>query len=264
MLAIIIPYYKIDFFEETLKSVAAQSEKRFVLHIGNDASLNDPTPLMEKYFPERNYFYYAYKENVGRENLALHWKRILDNVTEEWFQILGDDDVLSKNFVQEFYAVLPEVRKKNINIIKTGLLWIDEKNNVIENNVYEFNIIAAQELFIKKYRGEIRSSLSENIYKTKLAKKYKFEQLPLAWGTDDLSLLSFSENGFIQYIAKPLLYIRVSQQSISGSIGLNEEKELAYFHFKEKLFTLYSKMAATGISVKRNFEIYRSMLCEGL
>ena len=31
------------------------------------------------------------------------------DVQEEWFQILGDDDVISNNFVEEFYKNLEEV-----------------------------------------------------------------------------------------------------------------------------------------------------------
>ena len=239
-LAIIIPYYKIDFFEETLQSVVAQTDKRFTLYIGNDASPNDPKNLIEKHFPDGNYKYYNYKENVGGKNLALQWERILENVTEEWFQILGDDDMIAENFVEEFYKALPEVDEARINLIKTGLLWIDDHNEIIENNVYDFKQISAQEIFLKKYKGEIRSSLSENIYKTRLAKKYKFTKLPLAWGSDDMSLLRFSENGMIHYIAKPLVLVRVSQQSISGSTKLSTEKEDAYMHFKENLFTNYT------------------------
>ena len=38
MLSIIIPYYKLTFFEATLQSLACQSAKRFKVHIGDDAS----------------------------------------------------------------------------------------------------------------------------------------------------------------------------------------------------------------------------------
>jgi hypothetical protein len=38
MLAIIIPYYKLCFFEENLQSLAAQTDKRFKVYIGDDAS----------------------------------------------------------------------------------------------------------------------------------------------------------------------------------------------------------------------------------
>ena len=81
-LAIIIPYYKIDFFEETLQSLAAQTDNRFTLYIGNDASPDDPKKIIERIFPAGNYHYYDYKENLGGKNLALQWERILENVTE--------------------------------------------------------------------------------------------------------------------------------------------------------------------------------------
>lgn len=42
MLAIVIPYYKINYFEETLKSLSNQTDKKFKVYIGNDASENDP------------------------------------------------------------------------------------------------------------------------------------------------------------------------------------------------------------------------------
>lgn len=41
MLAIVIPYYKLTFFEETLQSLANQSDKRFKVYIGDDASPED-------------------------------------------------------------------------------------------------------------------------------------------------------------------------------------------------------------------------------
>jgi glycosyltransferase involved in cell wall biosynthesis len=127
-LAIIIPYYKIDFFEETIKSVAKQSNKNFTLYIGNDASPNDPLPIIQKYFKSSDYHYFDYKKNIGGQNLALQWERILENVQEEWFQILGDDDMISKNFT-EFYKNLPLVEDKEISVIKFSHQWIDEKSS---------------------------------------------------------------------------------------------------------------------------------------
>ena len=43
MLAIIIPYFKLLFFEETLQSLAIQTDKRFKVYIGDDASPEDPS-----------------------------------------------------------------------------------------------------------------------------------------------------------------------------------------------------------------------------
>jgi hypothetical protein len=41
MLAIVIPYYKRTFFEETLQSLAKQTDKRFVVYVGDDAGQED-------------------------------------------------------------------------------------------------------------------------------------------------------------------------------------------------------------------------------
>ncbi len=239
-LAIIIPYYKIDFFEETLQSVANQTNQNFSLYIGNDASPNDPLPLIQKYFDKTNYHYFDYKDNIGSKNLALQWERILENVQEDWLQILGDDDCISPDFVEEFYKILPSTEKHNISLIKCGQQWVDENNKVTESHVYNFDKVPASEIFIKKYKDEIRSSLSENIYQTQIVKKHKFIKLPLAWGTDDLSLLGFAKNGYIQYIPKLLVNVRISTESISGSDQYEALKKSAIHQLQEKIIRQFS------------------------
>lgn len=57
MLAIVIPYYKITYFAHTLKSVEAQTDKRFQLYIANDASPNDPQLIMSKCLDNVTYNY---------------------------------------------------------------------------------------------------------------------------------------------------------------------------------------------------------------
>lgn len=254
-LAIIVPYYKIDFFEETLKSIADQTNQNFTLYIGNDASPNNPLPLIEKYFKDNSYHYFDYKENIGSKNLALQWERILENVREEWVQILGDDDCISQDFVEEFYKTLPIVEKNNISLIKCGQQWIDENNKLLEFNVYDFNKVSAAEIFIKKYNHEIRSSLSENIYQTQIIKRHKFIKLPLAWGTDDLSLLNFSKNGYIQYIPKPMVSVRISTQSISGSDQYEKLKKLAIHQLQEKIICEFSDKLPDNF-VQKTIETY--------
>jgi glycosyltransferase involved in cell wall biosynthesis len=49
LLAIIIPYYKLTFFEDTLQSLAEQTCPDFKVYIGDDASPENPSELLEKY-----------------------------------------------------------------------------------------------------------------------------------------------------------------------------------------------------------------------
>ena len=49
MLAIVIPFFKLTFFEETLQSLSTQTDKRFKVYIGDDASPEDCTALLQKF-----------------------------------------------------------------------------------------------------------------------------------------------------------------------------------------------------------------------
>jgi glycosyltransferase involved in cell wall biosynthesis len=241
-LAIIIPFYKIDFFEETIKSVASQTNKDFVLYIGNDASPDNPQSVIDKYFNRDEYQYLDYTENLGGQNLALQWERILENVTQEWFQILGDDDVLAPNFVDELYKSIIYCNSKNVYCIKTIHHHIDEHNYLIRINDYNIDTIEAKDFFVNKYLGTVSSSLSENVFKTEMYRKYHFEKIPLAWGSDDIAILSFSEYGIIYYNRNTYVKVRISSSSISGSESLNTKKGDAYNIFREKFIINHSKI----------------------
>lgn len=242
MLAIVIPYYKIDFFEETLKSVASQKDKRFTLYIGNDASPDDPFPLIEKYFPNGNYHYFDYKENLGGKNLAMQWERILENVIEEWFQILGDDDVISENFVEQFYKNLPEAKKNGSNIIKFSQCQIDENSVKITDFTAYPTTFSSIENFKQKFLLGHRSSLSEYIFRIEIYKKYNFKKFPLAWHSDDYAVLQFSGKSDIYFIDKAKVLVRVSDKSISGSNHGEEEKKLATYQFMGEILNNHTEL----------------------
>jgi glycosyltransferase involved in cell wall biosynthesis len=70
MLAIIIPYYKLTFFEATLQSLAHQIDKRFKVYIGDDASPEDPSELLEKYQGKFDFVYHRFDSNLGGISLT--------------------------------------------------------------------------------------------------------------------------------------------------------------------------------------------------
>ena len=49
MLVIIIPFYKLTFFEATLQSLASQTDMRFKVYIGDDASPEDCRRLLQQF-----------------------------------------------------------------------------------------------------------------------------------------------------------------------------------------------------------------------
>ena len=246
-LAIVIPYYKIDFFEQTLRSISQQTDKRFTLYIGNDFSQNNPLQLIDKYFDKTDYQYFDYKENLGGKNLASQWERILENVTEEWFQILGDDDMIADNFVEEFYKNIEQIENQKICIVKISQCLIDE--NSIQNTTFSSSqkIISTKTFLEGKFLMSERSSLSEHIFKLAEYKKYFFKKYPLAWHSDDMAVVQLSIPYGIYFIDSTHVLVRFSEKSISGDISNdknNNLKEEASYYFFEDLLNKYHKYLA--------------------
>jgi len=103
-LAIVIPYYKIDFFEVCLESLSIQTNKNFKVYIGDDASPEDPSEILEHFKDSLNIVYHRFYENLGGTSLTQQWHRCINlSAGERWIMILGDDDYLSENYVEEFY-----------------------------------------------------------------------------------------------------------------------------------------------------------------
>ena len=217
-LAIVIPYYKIDHFEQTLISLAAQTDQRFALYIGNDYSPEDPLPLLLKYLPANAYSYFIYSENLGRKNLALQWARILEQVQEPWFQLLGDDDFISANFVETINRQL-ESLDEEINVIKVKSQLCDAQGKAFKR-LYEgfktgrYNVL---DLMLMKFRGRLNSSLSEHVFRLSRYQEVGFARYVLAWHTDDMLVVQMADCADLQFVADALVSVRVYEGSTSGS-----------------------------------------------
>lgn len=97
-LAIIIPYYKIAFFKETLQSLEMQTCKYFSLFIGNKVSPENPENLIKETLKTTAFKYQIYTENIGSQNFVKQWESCIQNCEiTDWFHILGDDDILLIN-----------------------------------------------------------------------------------------------------------------------------------------------------------------------
>ena len=150
MLAIIIPYFKITFFEATLQSLAAQTCQDFKVYIGDDASPEDPSMLLEKYKGIFDFVYHRFETNLGGISLTQQWERCIAlSKEEDWVMILGDDDVLGKNVVEEFQKKKDSITQEGINVVRFATQIIDEKGKISnifaegENKVFNAEAVKA-------------------------------------------------------------------------------------------------------------------------
>lgn len=235
MLSIIIPFYKLAYFEDTLNSLANQTNKDFKVYIGDDASPDDCLSLLNKFAGKFDYEYYKFETNLGSTSLTQQWERCIAlSNDEDWIMILGDDDFLSPTVVQSFYDNYATFSSKS-NVIRFATRKVF--NDKIDPDVYVTHPVweKASDGFYRKLTKQTRSSLSEYIFSRKSYLKFKFHNYPLAWNSDDRAWLDFSDGKPIYSINESAVYFRLSSLNISGKIDNKVAKNKSKIEFYKYL-----------------------------
>lgn len=242
LLAIIIPYYKLTFFRETLESLAAQTDQRFHVYIGNDASPEDPESLLKEFEGRFSLTYNKFNENLGGISLAQQWERCIDMMQgEEWFMILGDDDILSENVVSDFFLNRREIKELKISVLRFSTQLINSESQAISNIFTQPKFENPLNSLIRKWKGNNRSSLSEFIFKISKYRKYGFKRYSLAWSTDDRAVIDFSDGNNIYSFNTSVVQVRMSLLNISSNKTDRELKEISNLQFIRDLLSDYRK-----------------------
>lgn len=232
MLAIVIPYYKLSFFEETLQSLSIQTDKRFKVYIGDDGSLENPMPLLEKYKGQIDFKYHRFNENLGGISLVQQWNRCIAMAEEEeWLLVLCDDDCLSSMCIADFYDCLPEIESHGCKVIRFASVINDMVHQKVSALHTHPKLEKATDFFYRRIRNQTRSSLSEYIFKKDAYHKYGFYNYNLAWHADDRAWLEFSDFKEIYTINSSYLSFRLSEENISRANYKTEIKEQAKIKF---------------------------------
>jgi len=269
MLAIVIPYFKFTFFEATLDSLSKQTDQRFKVYIGDDASSENPATLLEKYKGKFDVVYHRFETNLGGTSLTKQWERCIAlSSDEDWIMILGDDDVLGENVVEEFYSNLPEVEVEGINVVRFATKSIDKVKNATSRVFQNPKFEKATDFYYRRYLGLVRSSLSEHIFRKDNYVKYGFQNYPLAWHSDDYAWIDFSDDKPILAINEALVFITVSSESLTGSttnlLQKNYAESLFFLDLIKNKLNLFKKkqrlklLYQAEVSIKKNRKLILS------
>lgn len=277
MLSIVIPYYKIRFFEATLSSLSLQTDKRFKVYIGNDASVDNPIAIIEKYAAQLDITYHCFADNLGSISLTQQWERCLALVAkEDWVMLLGDDDTLESNCVALFYQNRELIEKESIHVIRYATQVIDHNSIVLTHTythpAYENSI----DFLMRKFKGGTRSSLSEFVFYKKALLDVQFKKFPLAWFSDLLAVLEVSNFGLIYTINDAVVSFRLSGKNITSktdNLVLKNEASFQFYYYlldqktsffdNEQIAVVLQKLEKTFLDNKKNsqFWILFTKLC---
>lgn len=226
--SICIPAYKSSFLEECISSILAQSEGDFELIILNDCSPQPVQEIVEK-FSDRRIRYFANEKNVGAYHLVSNWNKCLSLATGEFFHIMGDDDRLHPDFLAEFSHLIE--KNPGLNVYHCRSRIINDEGDTLQLTP---SLPAFEHAFdsIWQRLEQLRSNyISDYVYRTEaLRTQGGFFDLPLAWGSDDITAFIASLEQGIAHTNRPVFEYRSNAQSITstGSDQGKMEANLGY------------------------------------
>lgn len=230
-LAIVIPAYKARFLDDCLHSICSQTNKNFTVYIGNDGSPDDIDIIVVKYKDTIHIEYKKFDNNLGGTSLIKQWERCIAMINdEEWIWLFSDDDMMDQDCVESFYNLQNE--NDDCNVFRFNLQVVNTNGKVVRTTIYPKDE-SADSFLINRFALKYDSAISNYIFSRTAYNKFGFKEFPLAWCSDDASIINFSGEQPIIAIDKSYVQWRVSALNISamGSDAIQKQKvhaRLAY------------------------------------
>lgn len=219
-LAIVIPAYKIEFFEDTLKSFSHQTCKDFTVYIGDDCSKDDFRSLVDRYRDCIDIVYHRFESNLGGQDLVAHWKRCIELTQDEpWLWLFSDDDCLDNNCVESFFKELRSTDNP-FDIYHFNVDIINQVGVVLRKTTSYPDIILCDDFYRKKELGKINSFVVEYIFSREIYKKVDgFQSFDLAWGSDIATWIKIGYEKGIKTISNARVQWRQSDKNITPNVN---------------------------------------------
>lgn len=214
LVTIAIPAYKRHWLSEAIESALNQDYQDIELLIVDDHSPQNLKEVVDPYLKDPRVHYYYNEKNLGKESIVLNWNHCLELAHGEFFILLCDDDILAQNFV----STLLELAEKypQCNVFHGRREIRNMMNGEVEKDPVWPEYETCEE-FMKNDGFSRWHTITEFMYRTKHAKKIGYFNLPMGWGSDDVSIVRFMEQGGIASSQDCVAMFRKSDEHISGT-----------------------------------------------
>lgn len=239
----ILPAYKAKYFHQAIESILKQTCDDFELVIVNDASLDDLDSIVNS-FDDHRIRYYKNKENIGGHNLVAQWNKCLEYATGEYVVLASDDDCYFPEYLSEMAKLVDKY--PDVNVLRPRVQIIDAEGSIQRVEGYLSENIGSLEFIYFLHRHLIFGGIPYYMFKTEaLRKTGGFVQYPMAWGSDDMTVIKLSIVNGIATTNKILFSFRMSGDNITAKkndYGTLMQKILARDMFYKDQTALISGM----------------------
>ena len=211
----LLPAYKSAFLNEALRSIQEQTYTDFKVLISDDCSPENIHDISEPYLNDARFTYRRNESNMGSRSLVSHWNLLVSLCDTEYCIMAGDDDIYDPQFLERIdylvtkYPELNLYRARACRINKEGVCFDVERTS----DEFEKQLSFVDSLF---FPYQIHC-IGNYVFKTKnLVDKGSFMDFPLAWFSDDATVIRCSEKG-VANTSETLFNFRKSTISISST-----------------------------------------------
>jgi glycosyltransferase involved in cell wall biosynthesis len=233
MISIGIPAFKAKYLREAIESVLKQSYPDFELIIVNDASPENIDEIVHS-FNDSRIRYFKNQENLGKESVVRNWNRCLEYARGEYFVLFSDDDVSEPNFLKEMEGLAE--KHKSIDLFHCRVRQIDKNSKIITYSSVcpEFeNVI---DFIWHRVNGYRLQYVTDFFCRTSALRSIGgFYDLPLAWGSDDITWYKLAKDKGVIFSSEVLSNWRWSDINISsvGDIEQRIKASTRYYDYLE-------------------------------
>ena len=209
----VLPAYKAKYLKESIDSIINQTYADFELIIVNDASPEDVDSIVASYSDERIQ-YYRNEKNIGGTDLVAQWNYCISYAKGEYLILASDDDIYSLEYLEKMDTLVQ--RYPETNVFRCRVKRFDNSGRILQIDGYEGEFLTKIEYLHLWTAKHIGSGIPFVIFKRDaLMETGGFVNYPLAWFSDDATILKLADNGIGIYSKETLFSFRYSNENIS-------------------------------------------------
>ena len=214
-LAVVIPAYKRKFLEKALASLAAQSDRSFVVYIGDDNTPEGLEAIAKEWANRINLHYVRFPQNLGERDLVAQWNRCVGLTTEAWVWLFSDDDEAEEGCVKAWRAAA--ALHPGADLFHFNVSQIDANSAITQTFPAFPSVMTAAEFVRGRLNRTISSFAPEYLFRRAAWDAIGgFVPFPLAWCSDDATWVSLAVRAGIFTIPGPKVRWRLSSLNISA------------------------------------------------
>lgn len=225
-LAIVIPAFKGRWLAATLESIAAQTARDFVVHIGDDASPDDLGALCDCFAGRLDLRYTRFETNLGGSDLIAQWQRSIALADAPWVWLFGDDDLMPPDAVARVLVAIGQAAAETA-LLHFDVDVIDAEGRPVRAEPRYPPQLTARAFLRARLRFELASYAPDYVFRrAALERVGGFVRFPRAWCSDDATWALLAAHGGLRTLPGAPVCWRSSGANISARHGPDAEDKL--------------------------------------